>query len=81
LVEGGSGTFFQIGLQELRGGLVELGGFARGLFGGERFAVGGHLGVAFDGGEGEDPESAGGLALAHTSLESLDYLGSLRSLE
>jgi hypothetical protein len=80
LVEGGSGTFFQIGLQELRGGLVELGGFARGLFGGERFAVGGHLGVAFDGGEG-DPESAGGLALAHTSLESLGTILVLRSSE
>jgi hypothetical protein len=75
LVECGSGSFSYIGLQEFGGALIELKGFARRLFWGERFTVACQLGVSFDRGEG-DPEGTGGLALVHASLESLYYLGS-----
>ena len=59
--------------EQLAGSLVELGFRAGPLLGGERSAILGEFGLAFYGGEAHG-EGAGCFALAHPSLEGLDYL-------
>jgi hypothetical protein len=63
----------EIRFEQLAGALVELGLGAGSLLGRQRATLLGEFGVALDGGEANG-EGAGGLALAHPSLERFDDL-------
>jgi hypothetical protein len=71
--ERGSRTLLHVGLQEPPGTPVHLWAGAGTFLRGERFSLIGHPRVSLNRGEAH-PEIAGGLALARSSTQGLDYL-------
>jgi hypothetical protein len=72
-LQGEKGVLLEIRLEQLAGALVELWLGAGSILGRQLSALPCEFGVALDGGEANG-EGAGGLALAHPSLESFDDL-------